>query len=166
MVDRKPGVFERFRIVSEEMLKSSNSDMTFVKIYQAVAFVSLGGVIIGLLMNNILLSAVLAVGMLFVPLEYLAVRQSAYTQMINEQMETALSLITNSYLQSGDIIKAVKENLHRIEPPFYNLFAEFIAEKTFVDSNISRNIRKLKSKVDNSFFLGMVRYAYSLSAGS
>lgn len=152
LVDRKPDVFERFRIVSEEMLKSSNSDMTFAKYIRLSLLFSLGGVIIGLLMNNILLSAVLAVGMLFVPLEYLAVRQSAYTQMINEQMETALLLITNSYLQSGDIIKAVKENLHRIEPPFYNLFAEFIAEKTFVDSNISRNIRKLKSKVDNSFF--------------
>ena len=146
LVDRKPGVFERFRIISEEMLKSSNSDMTFAKYIRLSLLFSLGGVIIGLLMNNILLSAVLAVGMLFVPLEYLAVRQSAYTQMINEQMETALSLITNSYLQSGDIIKAVKENLHRIEPPFYNLFAEFIAEKTFVDSNISRKYTKAEKQ--------------------
>ncbi|MBQ8765767.1 MAG: hypothetical protein IJZ16_03085, partial [Clostridia bacterium] len=151
-VDKKPNVFERFKTISEEMLKSSRSNMTFSKYIRVSLLFSLGGVIVGLLLNNILLSIVLAVGMLFVPLEYLVVRQSSYTQMINEQMETALSLITNSYLQSGDIIKAVKENLHRIEPPFYNLFAEFIAEKTFVDSNISRNIRKLKTKVDNSFF--------------
>lgn len=55
-------------------------------------------------------------------------------------------------MQSGDIIKAVKDNLHRIEQPFCSLFSEFIAEKTFVDSNISRNVRKLKRKLDNSFF--------------
>lgn len=105
----------------------------------------------GLFFNNILLSVILAVGMMFVPFEYLIVRQSAYTQMINEQMETALSLVTNSYLQSGDIVKAVKEKLHRLEQPFYNLFAEFVAEKTFVDSNIGRNIRKLKKRLITAF---------------
>lgn len=152
IIGKKPNVFEKFKILSEEMLKSSRSDMTFEKYIRISLLFSLCGIIIGVLMNNILLSVVLAVGMLFVPFEYLAVKQTSYTQIINEQTETALSLITNSYLQSGDIIQAVKENLHRTEPPFYNLFAEFIAEKTFVDSNICRNIRKLKSKVDNSFF--------------
>lgn len=152
IIGKKTNVFEKFKILSEEMLKSSRSDMTFEKYIRISLLFSLCGIIIGVLVNNILLSVVLAVGMLFVPFEYLAVKQTAYTQIINEQTETALSLITNSYLQSGDIIQAVKENLHRTEPPFYNLFAEFIAEKTFVDSNICRNIRKLKSKVDNSFF--------------
>lgn len=152
IIGKKPNVFEKFKFLSEEILKSSRSDMTFEKYIRISLLFSLCGVIIGILMNNILLSAVLAVGMLFVPFEYLAVKQTSYTQIINEQTETALSLITNSYLQSGDIVRAVKENLHRTEPPFYNLFAEFIAEKTFVDSNICRNIRKLKSKVDNSFF--------------
>lgn len=152
IIGKKPNVFEKLKILSEEMLKNSRSDMTFEKYIRISLLFSLCGIIIGILMNNILLSVVLAVGMLFVPFEYLAVKQTSYTQIINEQTETALSLITNSYLQSGDIIQAVKENLHRTEQPFYNLFAEFIAEKTFVDSNICRNIRKLKSKVDNSFF--------------
>ena len=152
LVDKKPGVIERFRITSENMLKSSHADMTFSKYMRISVLCSICGVIMGLLLNNIILSAVLAFGMLFVPLEYLSVKQTAYTQMLNEQMETALSLVTNSYLQTGDIIKAVKENLHRIDAPFYNLFAEFIAEKTFIDSNIVRNIRKLKHKVNNSFF--------------
>lgn len=152
LVDKKPNIFEQFRITSEEMLKSSRLNITFSK-YMRISFLcSLTGIMAGALFNNILLSVVLGIGMLFIPLQYLIVRQSTYTQMINEQMETALSLITNSYLQSGDIVKAVKENLQRIEQPFYNLFAEFIAEKTFVDSNISRNIRKLKSKADNRFF--------------
>ncbi len=152
LTGRKPNVLERFKTVSEEMLKHSRSGMTFSKYIRVSLLCSLAGIMIGLLLNNILLSAVLAAGMLFIPLEYLMIRQSSYTQIMNEQMETALSLITNSYLQSGDITKAVRENLHRIEQPFYNLFAEFIAEKTFIDSNISRNIRKLKNKVDNSFF--------------
>ena len=152
LAGRKPNVLERFKTVSEEMLKHSRSGMTFSKYIRVSLLCSLVGIMIGLLLNNILLSAVLAAGMLFLPLEYLMIRQSSYTQIMNEQMETALSLITNSYLQSGDIIKAVRENLHRIEQPFYNLFAEFIAEKTFIDSNICRNIRKLKNKVDNSFF--------------
>lgn len=151
-IDKKLNFFERFKITSEEMLKSGNSDMTFGKYIRLCVLFSLGGVVIGLLLNNWLLSMVLAVGMFFIPLQYLSLRRTAYIQILNEQMESALSLITNSYLQSGDIIRAVKDNLHRIEQPFYNLFAEFIAEKTFVDSNMIKNIRKLKRKLDNSFF--------------
>lgn len=151
-VDKKLNIFERFKSVSEEMLESGNSNMTFGKYIRISALFSLGGIIIGMLLNNLILSVVLAAGMFFVPLQYLSFRQTAYTQLLNEQMESALSLITNSYLQSGDIIKAVKDNLHRIEQPFYNLFAEFVAEKTFVDSNMVKNIRKLKRKLDNGFF--------------
>lgn len=152
LVDKKLNFFEKFKVTSEQMLKVSNSQMTFSKYLRVTSLFSLGGFIAGLLLNNVLLSVVLAVGMAFAPLQYLKVRQSAYIQMINEQMETVLSLITNSYLQSGDIIKAVKNNLHRIEQPFHSIFCEFIAEKTFIDSNISKNIRKLKRKIDNSFF--------------
>lgn len=151
-VDKKLNIFERFKSVSEEMLESGNSNMTFGKYIRISALFSLGGIIMGMLLNNLILSVVLAAGMFFVPLQYLSFRQTAYTQLLNEQMESALSLITNSYLQSGDIIKAVKDNLHRIEQPFHKLFAEFVAEKTFVDSNMVKNIRKLKRKLDNGFF--------------
>lgn len=151
-VDKKLNIFERFKSVSEEMLESGNSNMIFGRYIRISALFSLGGIIMGMLLNNLILSVVLATGMFFVPLQYLSFRQTAYIQLLNEQMESALSLITNSYLQSGDIIKAVKDNLHRIEQPFHNLFAEFVAEKTFVDSNMVKNIRKLKRNLDNGFF--------------
>lgn len=152
LVDKKLNVFEKFKITSKEMLKISNSKMSFAQYLKVAGLFSFGGIITGLLLNNILLSCVLAVIMSFVPLQYLKVKQAAYIQTINEQMETVLSLVTNSYLQSGDIIKAVKDNIHRIEQPFHSIFREFIAEKTFIDSNISKNLRKLKRKIDNSFF--------------
>lgn len=152
LVDKKINVCEKFRLTSEEMLKVSNSKMSFTQYLRIVALFSVAGIIMGLLLSNMLLSCVLAVGMALVPLQYLKVRQSAYVQTINEQMEMVLSLITNSYLQSGDIIKAVNDNIHRIEQPFQSIFREFIAEKTFIDSNMSKNIRKLKRKIDNSFF--------------
>lgn len=152
LVNKKPNVFEKFRLTSEEMLKVGNAKMSFVQYLRVAGLFSVAGIISGLLLNNVLLSCVLAVGMAFVPLQYLKVMQSIYVQTINEQMETVLSLVTNSYLQSGDIIKAVNDNIHRIEQPFQSIFREFIAEKTFIDSNISKNIRKLKRKIDNSFF--------------
>ncbi len=152
LLNKKTGPFERFRTVSEELLRNSRLRITFAKYMRISVLCSVFGVGIGLLFHNFLLSVVLAVCMLFVPLQYLRIRQAAYTKMMHEQMEAALSLITNSYLQSGDIIKAIKENLRRIEQPFYRIFAEFIAEKTFVDSNMVKNIRKMKQKVNNSFF--------------
>ena len=45
-VDKKPNVFERFKIVSEEMLKSSRSNMTFSKYIRMSLLFSLGGVIV------------------------------------------------------------------------------------------------------------------------
>jgi hypothetical protein len=147
---KKIGLREKFHNISSDMLKLSK--MTY-KGYMRVAMIfSLLGVILGMMLNNVLLSVVLGICMIFIPLEYLKVRQSGYIQTLNEQMETVLSIITNSYLQSGDIIISVKENLHRIEQPFHNIFKEFLAERTFIDSNLVKSIRKMQRKVDNQYF--------------
>ena len=152
IVGRKLNIYQKFKIKSIEVLRLSNSKMTYGQYLRVIGLFVIGGVIIGLLLNNILLSFVLAVCMALAPMQYLIFKQSSYQQYINEQMETVLAIVTNAYLQSDDIVQAIKDNMHRIEQPFLSVFKEFVASKTFIDSNIKKNIRQMKAKIDNEFF--------------
>lgn len=42
---------------------------------------------------------------------------ASYKKHLNEELETAISIITTSYLRTEDLIRAVKENLPYINEP-------------------------------------------------
>ena len=63
-----------------------------------------------------------------------------------------LILFTTAYLKNDDINLAVKENLHRIDEPLNTIFREFIAMNTFIDSDIVKNIKIMKEKINNEYF--------------
>lgn len=69
-----------------------------------------------------------------------------------EELETALSIITTSYVRSDDIVAAVRENIKYIKPPLRDVFKSFEGEATAISSNIKRALYKLKSMVDNEIF--------------
>lgn len=149
---KKLGFYDKFKIKSEEVLKLSNSKLTYNQYLLMICLFSFLGVVVGGLLNNPLLSIILAIAMIFLPMQVLKIKQTTYTQYLNEQIEHTLSMITNSYLQCDDIVKSVKDNLPRIEQPMYNIFREFVTGNTFIDSNIVKNIRKMQSKIDNDGF--------------
>jgi hypothetical protein len=63
-----------------------------------------------------------------------------------------LSLVTNSYLQNEDIVKAINDNIHRIYPPFHDIFEQFLIELRFADSSISNALIRMKSKFKHRYF--------------
>ena len=67
-------------------------------------------------------------------------------------METALSIITTSYLRSDDIVTAVSENVQYLKPPVKDIFAGFVAENTMITSNIKTSLKHLKERVNNMIF--------------
>lgn len=152
IIGRKQSTYQRFRNASIAALKASNSKMTYHSYLRFACICGIIGFLIGLFFSNIILSIFLALAFLFLPLLFLTIKKSGYTVYLNDQIQTALSMITNSYLQSDDIVRAVKENLHRIDEPLYTVFSEFVASNTFIDANTVRNIRDMQAKVDNHFF--------------
>lgn len=149
---KKLGIYDKFKIQSEEALRLSNSKLTYRQYLLMICFLSFLGVVVGVMLNNVLLSIILAAAMIFLPLQALKIKQTSYVQYLNEQIEHTLSMITNTYLQNDDIVKSVKDNLPRIEQPMYSIFREFVTGNTFIDSNIVKNIRKMQMKIDNHGF--------------
>jgi len=115
----------------------------------AGASVLLGFFIGKLMFSDFILSCATALGFITIPSIYLEVQAGKYQVYEAEKLENALSLITNSFLSSCDIVSAVKENLHLIE--LKKPFEEFYTEVTLVDANIERALHRLAAKHPSPF---------------
>ena len=82
----------------------------------------------------------------------LSVRRIRRINNIKEELETALSIITTSYVRTDDIVTAVKENVQYLKPPVKDIFAGFVAENMMISADIKQSIRHLKEKVSNTIF--------------
>lgn len=107
---------------------------------------------IGLLLRNILLAIALAVGLYFLPLWLSQFALYRYDKYISEELETALSLITTSYMRSGDILSAVEENLGHLNAPVRGVFTSFCNNLKYVDANAPAQIEQMKGMLDNNIF--------------
>jgi hypothetical protein len=67
-------------------------------------------------------------------------------------METALSIITTSYIRSDDILDAVQENITYLKPPIRGIFQSFLGDAMMISSDIKTALRNLKEKISDSIF--------------
>ena len=116
------------------------------------ALCSICGIILGAFLHNWMLSVVLAVGLYFLPLWLTKFQLYRYQEYLSEELETALSLITTSYMRSGDLLNAVEENIPHIHEPLKTAFTIFSNNVRYVDANISAQIERLKESIENSLF--------------
>ena len=110
------------------------------------------GAVTSLLLNNPFLIPILGAGFAFAPVWYLRSTAAAYKKHLNEELETAISVITTSYLRSGDLLKAVRENIPYLNPPVKSHFEAFITESEMLNANMTSTINTLKMKVPNRIF--------------
>ena len=78
------------------------------------------------------LALVTGLALIPVPYIFLKVKSRWYKRNQDELLENTLSLITNSYISCNDIIKAVNENLSKLD--VQRPFAEFITDVTLASS--------------------------------
>ena len=110
------------------------------------------GCIIAVMIDNAFLIPVFAVAFAIIPFAYAKRTVSFYDNHIKEELETALSIITTSYVRTDDIVTAVRENVQYLKPPVKEIFAGFVAENMMISSDVKQSIRHLKEKVSNSIF--------------
>ena len=149
---KKLSKFEKFKANAEEVLRLSNTKMTWEQFELLDVLCIAVGVVIGLIFNNVILSVIMGGIMAYMPLVVLKMKQHKYSVYLNEQLQSALNTVTTAYLKNDDINLAVKENLHRIDEPLNTIFREFIAMNTFIDSDIVKNIKIMKEKINNGYF--------------
>jgi len=110
------------------------------------------GCILAVVLDNPFLIPVVAVAFAILPFAYIKNTISAYDKHIKEEMETALSIITTSYIRSDDIVGAVNENITYLKPPLKEIFQSFVGETMMISSDIKDALRNLKDKIDNDIY--------------
>lgn len=110
------------------------------------------GCVFAMLIDNYFMIPVFAVAFACLPFFYAKSTITAYDRHAREEMETALSIITTSYIRSDDILSAVQENIVYLKPPVKEIFQSFIGECMMISSDIKTALRNLKGKISDSIF--------------
>lgn len=142
----------RSRRQALEVFERTGQRERYRKTLQVSLAAAVVGAMIGLALRNILLAVVLAGGFYFIPLWWTQFSLYRYDQYLNDELETALSLITTSYGRNNDILASVEENLGNIHEPVKGVFTSFVNTLRYVDANAPAQIERMKTSLDNPIF--------------
>lgn len=118
----------------------------------ASVILMIGGAVVAVLMHNPFLIPVLAVAFAMIPFAYLMRTISVYDAQVKGELETALSIITTSYVRSDNIISAVSENIRHLKPPLRGIFESFVAESTTITPDVRVAIMHMRDKISDTIF--------------
>lgn len=133
-------------------LQETGKEKQFSLACTAALLLMVVGCIVAIAIDNMFLIPVLAIAFALIPFAYLTKAIAIYETQVRQELETALSIITTSYIRSDNLVSAVQENLSYLKPPIKGIFEEFIAEATIISPDIRGAIHNLKDKVKNSIY--------------
>lgn len=136
----------------KDALEQTGKGNQFAVACAASLLLMIVGCVIAIMIDNPFLVPVFAIAFAMIPFIYAKRTVAYYDNHVKEELETALSIITTSYVRTDDIVSAVKENIHYLKPPVKDIFAGFVAENMMISSDVKQSIRHLKEKVINSIF--------------
>ena len=136
----------------QNILRMTGRERRFPGICAMSLLLFIAGAAVAIMLSNIFLVPVLAIGMMFIPFWYVRLTQSNYKQDIAAELETALSIITTGYLRNEDIQTAIAENIGYMNPPVLSVFQDFLARIRLVDPDVSAALQNMKTKIDNDVF--------------
>ena len=136
----------------KDALEQTGKGNQFAVACAASLLLMIVGCVIAIMIDNPFLVPVFAIAFAMIPFIYAKRTVAYYDNHVKEELETALSIITTSYVRTDDIVSAVKENIQYLNPPVKDIFAGFVAETMMISSDVKQSIRHLKEKVNNSIF--------------
>lgn len=136
----------------KDALEATNKNKAFSIACVTSLVMVVVGCVVAIMLDNYFLIPIFAVAFASVPFLYIKNTLSAYDNHIKEEMETAISIITTSYIRSDDILNAVNENISYLKPPLKDIFQGFMGDALMVSSDTKKAIKNLKGKIDNDIF--------------
>lgn len=149
---KKPSFAQRMMEEASVMLDASGMGEQFVTYRNMAVLLAMAGVMFGIVIDNLLVSAVLGIGLAMTPLTVIRLRTADYTRMVNEKLEMAMSSVTNSYIATGNLVIAVERVLPMLPAPVSDIFKRFMADVQYVDGNIVHAIQRMRESVDNWYW--------------
>lgn len=137
---------------------------TLKKFLIMVAAAFTGGFVAGILLfNNIGLAAITAFCLIPAPYFYLNIKSAKTAREEIEGLENTMSIITNAYVASDDLIKAVEayvQERNRYIPVHLRkptAFDEFVSEIRLINPNIEHALYRLSAKIRNRYFAEWIK---------
>lgn len=149
---KKPNIFRREISEAQEILRLTNRTNMFGILCACSLGLAAIGICIAVAIGNAFLAPVMAVGLMFVPFWYVKTTATNYKKAISSELETALSIITTTYLRNEDIITSIEENVHYLNAPVKSVFENFISRIKLSNPDITAAILDMKTKIDNEVF--------------
>ena len=149
---RKPGIFRRTLLETQAILKATGKEERFPFLCAVSLLLFAVGAGIAIVMGNLLLVPVLAVGLTFVPFWYVKLTAGHFKKDVAAELETALSIITSAYLRNEDLQTAVEENVNYLNPPVQGVFRNFLIRVKHIDPNVEAAIAELRGTINNEVF--------------
>lgn len=149
---KKPSFLRREIMEAQDILALTGRSSHFSLICACSLLLFTVGASIAILMRNVFLVPVLAVGMMFLPFWYVRMTSTHYKKSIAAELETALSIITTAYLRNEDILTAVEENLQYLNPPVRSVFAGFVTQVRLINPDVDAALKTMKPKIENEVF--------------
>ncbi len=112
----------------------------------------IAGIVISLAIQNYLMMPLLALGLCAIPIYFIKQSFYSFNREIQVELETALSIITTSYIRTENLVLAVEENVKNLKHPIQEIFQRFILQTNYVNANITYAIKEMKEKVNSSIF--------------
>ena len=135
-----------------EALTATGKSNQFTVTCAASLMLMIAGCIAAVMINNFFMIPVFAAAFASLPFLFARNTIAAYDKHIREEMETALSVVTTSYIRTDDIVTSVKENLSNLKPPIRDIFAGFVGDAMMVSSDTKAALRNLRERIDNDIF--------------
>lgn len=149
---KKDNYFKVLIRESKEILELTNKTDKFTNLCIGSVLFMIVGIYISVMINNLYLIPILAIGLATLPFQYIKLTSIEYKKAITEELETALSSITTSYIRNENIILAIKENIRNIKPPIKNIFEKFIVNVEFIDSDVTKALEDMRNKINDDIF--------------
>lgn len=137
--------------VQQMLLLTGRKELLSWMSFLAIAFAAVGTVA-ALSTENYFLVPVLAAGAGILPFLYILFLSIRWQKELNEELETALSIITTSYLRKEDIIAAVAENTEYLNEPVKSVFQSFLVQTKYISGSTKKALRTLQGKMNHEIF--------------
>ena len=135
-----------------DSLVSSGKSGQFSLACTAALVLMAAGCVTAFVIGNPFLIPVLAIAFAMIPFGFIKKTVASYNTHVKNELETALSIITTSYIRNDNIIDSVNENLQYIKPPVRKIFQSFADECGYVSPDVKKAITNLKNKVNDTVF--------------
>lgn len=151
--NKQPKGLKLLFLETKEVLRITGKSGMFTALCILSMLLFIVGAMIALTMKNNYLVPVMAAGLALLPFYYVKLTAGRHKRQINTELETALSIITTSYLRGKNtIIRAIEENQPYLNPPAAEVFRSFLLQAKLINSNTKEALAGLKTGIDNAVF--------------